>query len=78
MSRKFQITLPDDLAAELREAAVARGIPLAEFFRQVMRENLRQSRSRSREQGNPLASIAGIVDGEETDLASRVDDILYR
>ena len=78
MSHKFQITLPDDLAAELRKAAAGRGIPLAEFIRQVMRENLRQSRSRSRDQRNPLASIAGIVDREETDLASRVDDILYR
>jgi metal-responsive CopG/Arc/MetJ family transcriptional regulator len=78
MSHKFQITLPDDLAAELRRAAAERGMPLAEFIRQAMRENLRQSRSRPRDQENPLASIAGIVDNEETDLASRIDEILYR
>jgi metal-responsive CopG/Arc/MetJ family transcriptional regulator len=78
MSHKFQITLPDDLAAELKKAAATSGIPLAEFIRQVMRENLRQSRSRSSGRKSPLAPITGIVDSDETDLASRVDDILYR
>lgn len=78
MSHKFQITLPDDLAGELKDAAATRGIPLAEFIRQVMRENLRQARSRPRDQENPLAAITAIVDRDETDLASRVDDILYR
>ncbi len=78
MSTKFQITLPDDLASDLKHAAAARGIPLAEFIRQVMRETLRRARSRPGGSENPFNSITGIVDSDETDLASRVDDVLYR
>ena len=78
MSHKFQITLPDDLASELRQEAAQRGVALAEFIRQTMRERLRQSRSRSRENKPPLAAIVGLVNSNETDLAARVDDILYR
>ena len=78
MSHKFQITLPDDLASELRQEAAQLGVPLAELIRQAMRERLRQSRSRSRENKPPLAAIVGIVNSDETDLAARVDDILYR
>jgi metal-responsive CopG/Arc/MetJ family transcriptional regulator len=78
MSHKFQITLPDDLASELRQEAAQRGVPLAEFIRQAMRERLRQSRSRSRGSKPPLATIVGIVNSDETDLAARVDEILYR
>jgi len=78
MSHKFQITLPDDLASELRQEAAQRGVPLAEFIRQAMRERLRQSRSRSRGNKPPLAAIVGIVNSDEPDLAARVDEILYR
>jgi metal-responsive CopG/Arc/MetJ family transcriptional regulator len=78
MSHKFQITLPDDLASELRHEAAQRGVALAEFIRQTMRERLRQSRSHPRENKPPLAAIVGIVNSDETDLAARVDDILYR
>ena len=75
MSRKFQITLPEDLAAELKQEAARQGVPLAEFIRQTMRERLRAAAA---SHGDPLASITGIVDGAETDLSSRVDEILYR
>jgi metal-responsive CopG/Arc/MetJ family transcriptional regulator len=78
MSHKFQITLPDDLASELRQEAAQLGVPLAEFIRQAMRERLRQSRSRSQGNKRPLAAIVGIVKSDETDLAARVDEILYR
>ena len=75
MSHKFQITLPEDLAAELKQEATKQGIPLAEFIRQTMRERMREAASR---QSDPFASITGIVDGPETDLSSRIDEILYR
>ncbi len=75
MSRKFQITLPEDLAAELKQEAARQGVPLAEFIRQTMRERLLVAAVSQRD---PLASITGIVDGAETDLSSRVDEILYR
>ena len=75
MSRKFQITLPEDLAVELKQEAARQGVPLAEFIRQTMRARLREAASR---QSDPLASITGIVEGPETDLSSRIDEILYR
>ena len=75
MSQKFQITLPEDLAAELKQEAARQGVPLAEFIRQTMRERLRVAAVSHRDH---LASITGIVDGAETDLSSRVDEILYR
>jgi metal-responsive CopG/Arc/MetJ family transcriptional regulator len=78
MSHKFQITLPDDLALELKLEAAQSGVPLAEFIRQAMRERLRQARSRSRGNKQPLAAIVGIVNSDETDMAARVDEILYR
>ena len=78
MSQKFQITLPDDLASELKQEAARHGVPMAEFIRQTIREKLRQSRSLSRGNKQPLAAIVGIVNSDETDLAARVDEILYR
>ena len=78
MSQKFQITLPDDLASELKKEAAQHGIPVAEFIRQTIREKLRQSRSSSRGSKRPLARIVGIVNSDEPDLAARADEILYR
>jgi hypothetical protein len=75
MSHKFQITLPEDLAAELKQGAKRQGIPLAEFIRQTMRERMRASVP---SQTASLASITGIVDGADTDLSTRVDEILYQ
>ena len=57
MSRKFQITLPDDLASDLKREAAKLGIPLAELVRQTMKERLR--RSTPDRTTNPLASITG-------------------
>ena len=78
MSQKFQITLPDDLASELKEVAARHGVPRAEFIRQTIREKLRQSRPRSRGNKPPMAAIVGIVNSDGTDWAARVDEILYR
>ncbi len=76
MSLKFQITLPEDLAAEMKVAARAQGVPLAQLIRATMEEKLREAKpARSKD---PLAWMDGLANTEETDLASRVDEILYR
>jgi hypothetical protein len=76
VSLKFQITLPEDLAAEMRVAAERMGVPLAQFIRETVQEKLRQVKNRRA--GDPFAWMDGLAETEETDLASRVDEILYR
>ncbi len=76
MSVKFQITLPDALAAQIRVAARRAKVPRAEFIRECVQERLRDLNGR-RPGGDPFASIRGIVDSDETDLSSRVDEIVY-
>ena len=75
MSVKFQITLPDDLAADLRSTAERMNVPLAEFIRNTMEQRLAQLRQRERK--DPFASITGIVKCDEPDLSLRVDTVLY-
>ena len=75
MSTKFQVTLPEDLAAELKATASRRGVPLAEFVRETMAEKLRLLRSATI--GDPFAWMDGLAETTETDLAARVDEILY-
>lgn len=77
MSVKFQITLPDELAFRLKREAARRKIPLAQFIRETMDRELRNGKSKTG--GNRfLASIRGIARNcHETDLSSRVDEILY-
>jgi metal-responsive CopG/Arc/MetJ family transcriptional regulator len=76
MSTKFQITLPDGLARELKRAAARRKIPLAAFIRRTMQARLREDRKTN--PADPFADVTGIVDAAETDLAARADDVLYR
>ena len=76
MSVKFQLTMPEDLAVRLKEAAASRRTPLAEFIRETMEERLHEMKS-GRDSRDPFAAIRGLVDSAETDLASRVDEILY-
>ena len=75
MSVKFQITLPDDLAEELKSVAARNKVPLAQFIRETMEARLREQKRKRIP--DPLASITGLVDSEETDLSARVDEILY-
>lgn len=75
MSIKFQITLPEDLAAELKSAAAKRGAPLAQFIREVMEEKLREGKAEK--SGDPFAWMDGLAAIDDTDLAARVDDVLY-
>ena len=73
MSHKIQITLPDDLVADLKSEAAKLGISLTEFIRQTMKKRLQKGK----QDANPLASITGIIDSEERYLAAQVDEILY-
>ena len=75
MAYKFQITLPEDLASELKRESARLEISLAEFIRETMREKL--ARRPLAAEGHPFAEIIGIVDDGETDVAARVDEILY-
>jgi Ribbon-helix-helix protein, copG family. len=75
MSVKFQVTMPEPLMAELKHAAEKMGLSAAELIRQTMTDRLRAQASRK---SDPFESITGLVDSEESDLASQVDQILYR
>jgi len=76
MSIKFQITLPDALAGELKREAQRRNAPLAEWIRQTMENELRKQRSQaSRDALEWLDQLA--VSEPEADVAGRVDELLY-
>ncbi len=75
MSVKYQITLPQDLAAELKAAARRQGISLAQFIRETMEQKLASLRDQNA--SDPLAWMDGLADLDDTDLAARVDEILY-
>ena len=75
MSVKFQITLPERLAIELKQAAAKRNLSLAGFIRETMEERLRR---RGVSGGDAFDTITNLVECEETDLASRVNETLYR
>jgi hypothetical protein len=76
MSMKFQLTLPDDLALELKQAAAREKLPLAQLIRETMVLRLRQTRAASG--ADPFASITNLVDAPDTDLSDSVDEILYK
>lgn len=76
VSCKVQITLPENLAAELKREAARRETSLSEFIRETLREKLANGAPNAHE--HPFASIIGILEDGEPDLAARVDEILYR
>lgn len=78
MSVKYQITLPDDLAVELKSTAARLRIPLAQFIRETVEERLRREHSHTSQ--DPLGwldAIAATNPADETDLSTRVDEVLY-
>ena len=78
VSVKYQITLPEPLAEEMRSTAERLKIPLAQFIRETMEDKLRELKSKKRKAG-PLDWMKKLrVDIPDTDLASRVDEILYK
>ena len=74
MPTKFQVTLPDDLADELKQAAEARGVPLAEWIRVTMKLELRRAAAPLKRGAHWLDTIR--VD-DARDTAARADSILY-
>ncbi|MBI3666789.1 MAG: ribbon-helix-helix domain-containing protein [Acidobacteria bacterium] len=76
MSVKFQVTLREDMAEELKSAAARLGVPLAQLIRETMAAKLRDVKAAKPR--DPFAWMDGLADLDETDLASRVDEILYR
>jgi hypothetical protein len=76
MSVKFQVTLPDDLAQAMKEAAFREKLPLAQLIRETMVIRLGQTKSANG--GDPFASITNLVDAPDTDLSENVDAILYK
>jgi len=75
MSTKLQITLPNELAAQMKAAASQEGVPMAEYIRDSVRERLR--RRESRRSGTFWDKINGMIDDPATDTSMRVDEILY-
>ena len=75
MSVKFQITLPEPLMAELKQESEKAGVSVAELIRQTMDDRLHTGRRRQRH--DPFEVLDGLVRSQETDLAGRVDEILY-
>ena len=65
-----------DPSVRLKDAAARQRIPLAEFIRETMEERLR-GMAAGEASKDPFANIRDLVDSPETDLASRVDEILY-
>jgi len=76
MSVKFQVTLPEPLLIDLKRVADEEKLSVAELIRQTMSDRLRMHRRTAKT--DPFDDITDLVDSEETDLASRVDEILYR
>ena len=75
---RFQITLPERLAKEIRATAARLKVPMAEFIRETMEDKLRDLKSRKRKE-RPLAWMEKLrVDIPDTDLSSRIDEILYK
>ena len=78
VSIKYQITLPAPLAEEMRTTAAKLKIPLAQFIRETVEDKLRELKAQDHN-GRPLEWMEKLrVDIPDTDLASRVDEILYK
>jgi hypothetical protein len=75
MSVKFQITVPEPVIAEWKQAAEVTGISVAELIRQTMTDRLRGNAQRNR--NDPFEAITDLVDSAETNLAGRIDEVLY-
>ena len=77
MATKFQITFQEDFVEEARSVAARLRIPLAQFIRESMQQRMNELRQEKRGTPRFLERFSGVIDTGETDLASRVDEILY-
>ena len=70
--------MPERLAKEMRATATRLKVPMAQFIRETMEDKLRDLKSRKRKE-RPLAWMEKLrVDIPDTDLSSRIDEILYK
>jgi hypothetical protein len=76
MSVRVQVTLPDDVARELKREAAKRKMPVSEVVKEKLSD--RAPHRRKSKADNPFAAITGLLKGEDRDLAARVDEVLYR
>jgi metal-responsive CopG/Arc/MetJ family transcriptional regulator len=76
VSVKFQVTLPEPLLTGLKRVAEAEKVSVAELIRQTMLDRLKTRNRRPTE--DPFDAITDLVESEQVDLASQIDDILYR
>ena len=62
----------------MRSTAERLKVPLAQFIRETMEDKLRELQSKEHTEA-PLSWMKGMAKGiKETNLASRVDEILYK
>lgn len=74
MSVKFQLVLPDDLAYQIKAEAKRQHVSASELIREAAREKI----ARRRKKNSFIEQITGLCkSSKETDLAARVDEILY-
>jgi hypothetical protein len=72
VSVELQVSLPDDLASALKEAACRKNMPLAQFIRETLQTRLHHKPASG---GDRFASITDLVEAPDTDPA-RVYEIL--
>ena len=76
MSLKFQLVLPDDLAHQIKSEAKRQNVSASEFIREAVGEKL--ANANNRKKNSFIEQITGLCkSSKETDLAARVDEILY-
>ena len=76
MSLKFQLVLPDDLAHQIKSEAKRQNVSSSEFIREAVGEKL--ANANNRKKNSFIEQITGLCkSSKETDLAARVDEILY-
>ncbi|MCX6591097.1 MAG: hypothetical protein NTZ56_06200 [Acidobacteria bacterium] len=74
MSVKLPVVIPENLALRTRATVAREPVPMGPPFR-----GLERRANQDRQQANQafLDAITGISDSPETDLSTRVDEILY-
>lgn len=75
MSVKYQIVLPDALAVELKRVAEKLKVHRSQLIRDAIEARLK-TYHHSRVQ-DPFSNITGLVESGESDVSSRMDEILY-
>jgi len=75
VSVKFQITLPDTLAAEMKAEAQRQGVSLAQWIRETARQRLSSRRSADRQL--PLTWLEEISVEDDPGVSEKIDAILY-